>query len=197
MLETFTTIIPLYVIDEYGRLGKGNGKEVGIQNRLIMTMITIDDPTTIIKEKLAEQAKAAEAAEAAKPHAKTITYDLGNGPQSDTTGYIQSKDNMIIQKNTVGGATIIIKTYPTPVNVDQLVKDVIKHEFERIVPVVKGERVVTRADGSKITVYAIETIGKYEIAAFAPDTSTFVVISQPGTIDDNLLKTLKIGPVIT
>ncbi len=139
VLETFTTIIPLYVIDEYGRLGKGNGKEVGIQNRLIMTMITIDDPTTIIKEKLAEQAKAAEAAEAAKPHAKTITYDLGNGPQSDTTGYIQSKDNMIIQKNTVGGATIIIKTYPTPVNVDQLVKDVIKHEFERIVPVVKGE----------------------------------------------------------
>ena len=60
----FTNIIPMYVINSDGTMSSGNGKESGITTSLIATVVTIEDPSTLINKTLEEQAAAAKAHQA-------------------------------------------------------------------------------------------------------------------------------------
>lgn len=57
----FTTIVPMYVIDKNGVMGRGNGKDTGITTNLIATMVTIDDPSSMVTTTLNQQAAAEKA----------------------------------------------------------------------------------------------------------------------------------------
>jgi hypothetical protein len=57
----FTTIVPMYVINENGIMSRGNGKETGITTSLIATVITIEDPSSLVETTLNEQAIAEKA----------------------------------------------------------------------------------------------------------------------------------------
>ena len=54
----FTNIVPMYVVDDNGIMSRGNGKETGITTSLIATMITIEDPSSLVEKTLKEQAAA-------------------------------------------------------------------------------------------------------------------------------------------
>jgi hypothetical protein len=77
----FTNIVPMYVIDKNGLMSRGNGKETGITTSLIATMVTIEDPSSLVEKTLSDQAAAEEArqkeiadwnAKIAKENAKTM-----------------------------------------------------------------------------------------------------------------------------
>jgi hypothetical protein len=57
----FTNIVPMYVIKENGIMSRGNGKETGITTSLIATVITIEDPSSLVEKKLNDQAVAEKA----------------------------------------------------------------------------------------------------------------------------------------
>ena len=57
----FTNIVPMYVVDDNGIMSRGNGKETGITTSLIATMITIEDPSSLVETTLNEQAIAEKA----------------------------------------------------------------------------------------------------------------------------------------
>jgi hypothetical protein len=57
----FTNIVPMYVINENGIMSRGNGKETGITTSLIATVITIEDPSSLVETTLNEQAIAEKA----------------------------------------------------------------------------------------------------------------------------------------
>jgi len=77
----FTTIVPMYVINENGIMSRGNGKETGITTNLIATMVTIDDPSSLVTTTLNQQAiadkaykekRAAQDAELARKNAESM-----------------------------------------------------------------------------------------------------------------------------
>ena len=77
----FTTIAPMYVINENGIMSRGNGKETGITTNLIATMVTIDDPSSLVTTTLNQQAiadkaykekRAAQDAELARKNAESM-----------------------------------------------------------------------------------------------------------------------------
>jgi len=57
----FTNIVPMYVVDDNGIMSRGNGKETGVTTSLIATMITIEDPSSLLETTLNEQAIAEKA----------------------------------------------------------------------------------------------------------------------------------------
>lgn len=60
----FVTLIPLYVIDEYGNMVRGNGVSTALRIDLITSMINITDPSEYINETLEQQRIEAEKAKA-------------------------------------------------------------------------------------------------------------------------------------
>jgi outer membrane murein-binding lipoprotein Lpp len=53
---TFMQIVPLYVLDQAGRLTKGNEIPTSIKTDLIATMVNIEEPSAFINETLSKQA---------------------------------------------------------------------------------------------------------------------------------------------
>lgn len=57
----FTNIVPMYVVNDNGIMSRGNGKETGITTSLIATMVTIEDPSSLVEKTLNDQAAAEKA----------------------------------------------------------------------------------------------------------------------------------------
>lgn len=51
----FVTIVPMYILDKDGFMTKGSGKEVGIKSSLLTTMLTIQDPSSLVNVTLKTQ----------------------------------------------------------------------------------------------------------------------------------------------
>jgi hypothetical protein len=74
----FVTIVPMYVIDEYGFMKAGGdlaGKEVGMKTDLITTMVNIDDPSSYVSSTLKAQSDKA-AADKIEQDKKTEMYRI-------------------------------------------------------------------------------------------------------------------------
>lgn len=193
---SFTTIVPMYVIDKYGTMIRGSGVETGITTSQIATMITIEDPSSWIDATLQEQARQ----EALKYKDKrAITSSFGSMSPDSVTSMPES----IIQstKVYVGGGYIetVIETMNSPIIDKQSVLNAAL-KMETGVDEI-GTYDATLANGENITVHQREPSGggmldKFDICAFIPDNSTLVKITSRPTNPMSMkefLKTLRIG----